>query len=511
MAEEKKSEEIKNIVKIEDAGPCKKKVSVEVLQEKIKEALSEEYKELKHGAEVPGFRKGRAPMRLLEKKFGSDITKQVKLKLLAEASESAVSDNEIDVLGDPDIKYDEIELPDEGSMKFDFEVEVRPEFELPSLEGIAVDKPKIEIGDDEINEQIASICKRAGVWEPKDGSVEDDDQVVADVLMDIEGVEEDDKRENIEITSSANGFVGGVPVEKLNELLAGAKAGDEKKTKVDVPATFYNEQLRGKSIEITIDIKDVKQLVPAELNEEFFTRIGVDDADELKDRISEQLEQQADSQAKQQMAEQIHEYLRKNVELDLPESIVADQSTRILQRQYSNMLMQGMEREQMDQQMGQLRSSSEDEARQQLKTFFVMDKVAENFKVEVTDEEVNSRIAQVAAMQGRRPEKMREELARDGSLAQFSLEIREQKCIEKMLETAEITEVDAAKKEKKAVKQAKKKAAKKAEKKPAAKTAKKKIAKKKTKEASDDTIAAKRTKTKATRKKSGVAKDKKEK
>ena len=405
MAEEKKTEEIKNIVTIEDAGPCKKKVSVEVLEEKIKQALTDEYKELKQGAEVAGFRKGRAPMRLLEKKFGSDITKQVKLKLLAEASESAVTDNDIDMLGDPDIDYEKIELPDEGSMKFDFEVEVRPDFELPSLEGIAVDKPKIEVGDDEIAEQIESICNRAGVWEPKDGAVEDEDRIVADVVMDIEGVEEDDKQENIEITSSGNGFVGGVPVENLNELLAGAKAGDEKKTKVDIPATFYNEQLRGKSVEITIDVKDVKQLVPAELNEDFFTRMGVDDETDLKDRISEQLEQQADARAKQQMAEQIHEYLRENVELDLPESIVADQSTRILQRQYSNMLMQGMEREQMDQQMGQLRSSSEDEARNQLKTFFVMDKVAEKLEIDVADEEVNSRIAQIAAMRGRRPEK----------------------------------------------------------------------------------------------------------
>ena len=484
MAEEKKSEEIKpeeikNIVTVEDAGPCKKKVSIEIPAEKIQQALTAEYKELKLGAEVPGFRKGRAPMRLLEKKFGSDITKQVKLKLLAEASESAVSDNDIDMLGDPDIKYDDIELPDEGSMKFDFEVEVRPDFELPSLEGISVDKPKIEIGDDEIAEQIESICKRAGVWEPKDGAVEDDDRIVADVVMDIEGVEEDAKHENVEITSAANGYVGGVPVENLNELLAGAKAGDEKKTKVDVPATFHNEQLRGKSIEITIDVKDVKQLVPAELNEDFFTRVGVDDEGDLKDRISEQLEQQADSQAKQKMAEQIHEYLSKNVKLELPESIVADQSTQILQRQYSNMLMQGMEREQMDQQMAQLRASSEDEARQQLKTFFVMDKVAETLKIEVTDEEVNSRIAQIAAMRGRRPEKMREELARDGSLAQFSLEIREQKCIDKILETAKITEVDAAKEKKKAVKKTKKKTAKKAEKKPAAKTAKKKTAKKK--------------------------------
>jgi len=490
MAEENKNENleeenteteietIKNIVTIEDAGPCKKKITIEILSEKIQQTLADEYKELQHDAAVPGFRKGRAPMRLIEKKFGSDITKQVKLKLLAEASDSAVSDNDIDMLGDPDIDYEAIELPEKDSMKFDFEVEVRPEFQLPALDGIAVDKPKITVGDGEIDEQIATICKRPGIWEPKEGAVEDGDRIVADVVMDIDEVEEDAKHENIEITADSNGFVAGVPVENLNEILAGAKAGEEKKTSVDVPATFHNEQLRGKSIAITMDVKEVKSLAPAELNEEFFTRIGVDDEADLRDKISEQLEQQADNQAKQQMAEQIHKYLRENTTLDLPESIVADQSTRILQRQYSNMLLQGMERELMDQQMGQMRSASEDEARDQLKTFFIMDKVAEKLEVQVTDEEVNSRIAQIAAMRGRRPENMKEELSRDGSLAQISLEIREQKCIEKMLENAIITEVKAEKKApKKAKKKTAKKAAKKTEKKPAAKTAKKKTAK----------------------------------
>ena len=475
--EKNETETIKNIVTVEDAGPCKKKITIEILQEKIQQALTDEFKELQRDAVVPGFRKGRAPMRLIEKKFGSDISKQVKLKLLAEASDSAVSDNEIDVLGDPDIDYEAIELPEKDSMKFDFEVEVRPDFELPTLDGIAVDKPKITVGDAEIDEQVATICKRSGIWEPKDGPVEDGDRIIADVVMDIEGVEEDDKHENIEITADSSGFVAGVPVENLNEILAGAKAGDEKKTKVDVPATFHNEQLRGKSIDIAIDVKEVKSLIPAELNEEFFTRIGLDDEADLRDKISEQLEQQADSQAKQQMAQQIHKYLREKTKLELPESIVADQSTRILQRQYSNMLLQGMEREQMDQQMGQMRSASEDEARDQLKTFFIMDKVAEKLEVEVTDEEVNSRIAQIAAMRSRRPEKMREELARDGSLAQFSLEIREQKCIDKMLEKAKITEVKA---EKKPAKKAKKKTSAKKTAKTSAKSKPKAAKKKKT-------------------------------
>ncbi|MHC4883341.1 MAG: trigger factor, partial [Planctomycetota bacterium] len=225
----------------------------------------------------------------------------------------------------------------------------------------------------------------------------------------------------------------------------GAKHGDEKKTTVDVPATYFNEEYRGKKVDLTIEVKEVKQMEPAELNEDFFKRFGVADADELKDGIRDQMSQQAERQAKAAMSEQVHTYLRENTKLDLPETVVAEQSLSLLQRQYSNMLMQGMTKEQVDEQMDQLRASSEEQAAEQLKAYFVMDKLADQFEIEVSEEEINGHIAYVAAMRGRRPEKMREELARDGSLTQFALQIREEKCIEKILEKATIKDVEEKK------------------------------------------------------------------
>lgn len=503
MADEKQEdakEEIKNIVTIEDAGPCKKKISIEILEEKIKATVKEDYDELRRDALIPGFRKGRVPMRLLEKKFGEDITKQVKVKLLADASDSAVKDNEIDMLGDPDIDFENIDLPETGSLKFDFEVEVRPDFELPALEGISVDKPKITFGDDEIDDAVVAMQKRAGIMEPKDGVIEIEDQVIANIVMNIEGVEEDEKRENIEITVVENGNIAGIPVENLSELIVGAKTGDKKTANVEVASTFYNEQYRGKKIAIEIDIKDVKSLVPAELNAAFFERLGIEDIDEMRERITESMEEQADRDARTNMSEQIQKHLIDNTNFDLPDSIIAEHSSRVLQREYTNMLIQGKQREEIEQQMGQLRASSEDQAKEQLKQFFIMAKVADILEVEVTEEEINGHIAQVAAYRGKRPEKMREELMKDGSLSQFSLQVREDKCIDKLLESAKITEVDGIK-EKPAAKKAVKKAAPKAKKansvkKPAAKKA---VKKEEDAAGNDGDIETKRKATKAKR------------
>jgi trigger factor len=245
------------------------------------------------------------------------------------------------------------------------------------------------------------------------------------------------------------GFVASIPVDGLDKLLKGTNHGDEKKTTVEIPSTYFNEDYRGKKVDVTIDVKEVKQMEPAELNEDFLKRFNADDVDDLKDMLRDQIGQQAERQAKSAMNEQVYSYLRENTDIELPEGIVAEQSLSILQRQYSNMLMQGMNKEQIDEQMDQLRANSDEQAAEQLKQYFIMDKIADKFEVEVSEEEINGHIAYVAAMRGRRPEKMREELARDGSLTQFAMQIREEKCIEKILETAKITEVDAAKASKK--------------------------------------------------------------
>jgi trigger factor len=450
----------KNTVTIEEAGPCRKKVIVEVPEETIKGATDEQYETLRKEALVPGFRKGRAPRRLLEKRFGKETSEQIKLKLLA--------------------------LPETGPMKFDFEVEVRPEFELPELEGIAVEKTRLQVTDEQIDRDVEQRLKWSGAWTPRhDEPVQLDDQIIADAVLKVEDVEEEDKRDNIEIYVRPSGFVAGIPVEKLDELLVGAKSGDTRQTTVEVPKTYFREEYRGKKVDVEVQVKDVKWLKPAALNEDFFKRFNVQDETELRENIRDVLHGQLEQQAREQMSEQIHKYLLDNTSFELPLDVVAAHSATLLKRQYVNLLMRGLPREQVDEHMEQLRASSEEQARQQLRTFFVMDKVAEKLEIEVSDEEVNGHIAQLAIQRGQRPERLREEMTRDGSLEQFKLQVREQKCIAKLLESARISEVEPKKKPKakKAAKKAVKKTAKKApsaEKKPASK--KKPAAKKKAKE-----------------------------
>jgi trigger factor len=425
---EEQAPEIKYTATIEEAGPCKKKVSIEVQEETIKSTTDEQYESLRKEALVPGFRKGRAPRRLLEKRFGKEATEQVKLKLLADASAAAIKDNELDSLGEPDIDFEKIELPETGPLKFDFEIEVRPQFDLPPLEGIPVTKTKLEVTDELIDREIQRIRKWSGLWTPREGgAVELEDQIIADVILKpvpstvegAEGIEEEQKLDNTEIYVRKNGFVGAIPVEKLDELLVGAKAGDVKQTSIEVPKTYVKEEFRGKKVDVQITIKDIKWLKPAELDENFLKRYEVKDEAELREKIHDILHSQLEQKGRSETTEQIYQYLLDNTNFDLPVDIVAEHSATLLKRQYVNLLMRGLPRQQVDEQMEQLRASSEEKAKQQFKVFFIIDKIAEKLGIEVSEEEINGQIAQLAIQQNRRPERMREEMERDGSLAQL--------------------------------------------------------------------------------------------
>ena len=296
------------------------------------------------------------------------------------------------------------------------------------------------------------------------GSVELEDQIVADAVLKIEGIEEDEKLDNVEIYVRQNGFVGAIPVEKLDELLVGATAGQTKETSVEVPKTFFREEYRGKKVDIQISIKDVKWLKPAELDENLLKRYGVEDKDELREKIQDTLHGRLETQGRTEMTEQIFEYLLDKTDLDLPVNVVAEQASSVLQRQYTNLLMRGLSREQIGEQMEQLQAGSEQQAEQQLKTFFIMDKIADKLNIDVSEEEINGHIAQLAMQRQQRPEKMKEDMERNGSLVQLTLEVRQDKCVAKLLETAVITEKkpEKAKKAKKPAKKTTKKATKKA-------------------------------------------------
>ena len=460
---------------VEDAGTLKKKVTVTVPAEKIAAKREELFGELSTSAQVPGFRIGRAPRRLLEKRFGKEVHQDVRNAVLGEGLGKALDQSDLKVLGEPDIDIDKIELPEQGDLVFSFEVEVAPEFDLPELKGIEVTKPAISVTEERVDEAIERVRLSNAKFEDTEEAAAENDVVVVAAKISGEDMEEAETTATLRL---APGQVEGLPLLDLGEKLSGKKAGDTAELEVKVPDVHPNESWQGKQAKVALTVNQVRKRVLPEIDDEYATSMGYDSLVELRESLKERMGMQVEQEVRRNMRQQVDEYLLGKTEFDLPEAAAKRNASRLLQRRYVELLQAGLPREQVDERMTELQASVTEQANRDMKLYFIMDKIAEENGIEVTDEEINSQVAYMAMQYGQRPEKMRQQLEADGTLQQVAESIRDGKVVSKLLDDATVTdaepEAEAAKDEKdKPAKKTAKKSAKKAAKKTAKKTAKK--------------------------------------
>ncbi|QDU33850.1 Trigger factor [Poriferisphaera corsica] len=481
MSEATKEDRPELNVSVEDSGPARKMLKIVIPESRIKTKIEETFGTLQEDAQIPGFRRGRAPRRLLQKRFGDSIRDDAKGQLLSEAYSQAIEEKELDVIGEPDVKNaDKIELPESGDLTLEVEVEITPEVDLPEFKDIKVTKVAAEVTDEDVEEEINRYRERFG----KAAAIADAKIEAGDFLKADAHIYPQDKKGDADAVivhlhdtyimvngenAEFKGHVAGIVVEDLGKKLAGKKVGDELSIEMDGPASHENDDIKDKPIAIEIKINAIERLEPAPI-EEVIKNVGMETEADFRDKLKEMLVAQKDREQKSDMYTQVNDQLIEKVALELPEGLTGRQIERVLQRQRMEALYRGTSENEIADQLAESRNESEEAAKKQLKLFFIIDKASRELDVDVNENEINGQIAMYAMQQGRRPEKLRQEMQKRGEIEQLYLQIREQKTLDKILEVAEIEEVAA--KEKEAKPAAKKKASKK-------KASKKKASKKK--------------------------------
>ncbi len=429
-------------IKVEDAGPATKKVQVEIPADRIKSKLAEQFKELRAQANIPGFRVGHAPAKLIEKKFSHDVRDQVRRTLISESYEQAVEKNSLQVIGEPQFDNpDAIEMKDDQPLTYSFEVEVQPEIKLPLLTGLKVKKPKIEIKEENIDQAMTNLREQQGALVPvEDRGAQAKDFLVADVhVKDGETVLTHQHDAQIVVRP---GRIGGIQIDDLDKQLDGIKPGEARTINAKAPESHANEALRGKDVQIEVKAKDIKKLELAEITPAFLEDLGFEKESELRDALKEQMVQRIEYDVQQSMREQINRYLLENVQIELPTKLSEKQTDRIVQRRTMDLLMRGLPEDKVADLVEKLKEGAKDEGARELKLFFILQKIAQQENVDVDESELNGRVAMLAAQKGERPEKMKGEMSKDGSLSNLYIQMREQKAVDKILETALIEEVE---------------------------------------------------------------------
>jgi trigger factor len=429
-------------IAVSDAGPATKKIAVEIPQDRIETLKKQQFQAVRREAHIPGFRPGHAPVSLLAKKFEKEIQDQVRQQIISESYQQAVQKNELKVVGEPEFAEGTNldKLPTEGGLKYELTVEVQPAFDLPNLEGLEIKKPKITVTETNVDQAMQNLREQQGALVPVEGEAQPKDFLVGDFHL-KEGDNVLGHQHGAQLVV-ANGRVAGIEIPDLESKLVGIKPGDTKTLEADVPADFPQTEIAGKKVSIEIKVNDIKRLEPAVIDADFLESLGFADEKELREALREQLVERINFDVAEAQRNQVRKYILDNTNIELPTKMTGRQSDRVVQRRAIDLMQRGVPEAHLRANLDSLRQGASDEATRDLKLFFVLARIAEEREVEVDESELNGRIAMMAAMRGERPEKLKQQMAKDGSLQNLYLQLREQKALDTILDKAKIEETE---------------------------------------------------------------------
>ncbi|MCP4265391.1 MAG: trigger factor [Candidatus Brocadiaceae bacterium] len=431
-------------IDIEEIGPCKKLIKIEVPKEKIEAEWQTQLKEVARMANLPGFRKGKAPRQILEKKFGDRIVDEVKRAVVSESYQQAIEENKLSPVGDPDISDINIELG--KSLKYEITLEVLPTFELGEYKGMPLKKKFVTVTDEDVDSALKTLSRqKTQLTVVTKGKVEDEDYIICDCKVDVNGevVWED---EELEVMASGP-KVADVNVPDLKSNLVGAKSGDELTIDVQLEDNFSIEKYRNKPAKLAISIKEIKRPVSPDINDELAKQVGYDTLDELKEFLSKRLDMEKKRMAEGEMMEQITSNLVEMADFEMPEDLMKNQSSEKLQKYQLDLLNKGTPPEEIEKNIEDLKSASDESVVKDFKMSLVLEHIAEKERIFVTEDDVNQRISEMAGMYGMEPAGMKQQLEKMNSMSNLRHQLKESKTLNFVMKEANIEEIEDVKEE----------------------------------------------------------------
>jgi trigger factor len=440
-AEEEKPAKLQLEVKIDKRGTCQRHITVVIPREDIDRYLDKEFGELAGTAQVPGFRPGRAPRKLIEHRFRKDITEKIKGSLVIDSIAQISEDEDLSAISEPDFKLDAVEVPEKGPMTFEFDLEVRPEFDMPQWRGLTIQKPVHEFNAEDVDRALQNVLSRQGKLIPVEGPASAGDYLSTKLTFkDGERVLSRADQETIRIRPLLT-FRDG-KIEKFDEALVGVCAGETRTAEAVLTEGVLDESLRGKKITAVFEVQEIKRLELPELTPELLETIGnFQSVAELRDVIKENLERRLEYHQHQNARDQITTALTAGAQWDLPPEMLRRQGRREMQRALMELQRAGFSDEEIRARENELRQDIQANTARALKEHFILERIAEEQEIEPAEGDYDAEIELIAAQTERTPRRVRARMEKEGLMDVLRNQIIERKVIEVILSHAQFEEV----------------------------------------------------------------------
>lgn len=426
--------------KVDYKGECAYEVGVKISAANLQKHADTMLDEFRSEAELPGFRKGRAPRKLIERKFGKALKSEVEGRVVSAAFEKLIKDEELRPLGMPDI--DGLEEDQERSLEvpleFTFKFEVAPRVELGKYRGVEVEKPVLKIEDKQVEEAIDRLRERHSVFETLEGGVAaEGDQVVIDFEGKVDG--------EVFAGGSAEGYPYILGTQRFfpefEEVLKGASPGDELTCQVTFPEDYRQETLQGKTADFTITVKEVKRRQLPELTAELAKQSGFESVEDMREKTAERLRNAADQECTQVAEGNALEAVVNDSTFEIPAGLVERTTEREYQERVQRMLSQRVPMSEIEAHSDELRQSLRENVERDIKRMVVLGEIGEAEGIEVTDDDFAAEMEEMAQRIGVDANMLGEYLAEDQERRSgYEDRIYRAKALKVIMDSAKITE-----------------------------------------------------------------------
>jgi trigger factor len=426
---------------VKEVGPCKLEIRIEVAADRVKEEIDHKYRDLNDSMALPGFRKGHAPRNVLERKFGKALLDDLKFELLSGSFEEVKEERKLEPVGEPELEAEKLTIEEGKPFVFEMKIEVRPTFEIKQYEGLKVTKPPVTVEEKDIENVLKGFQEsKAELIPAEDNVAREGDQLTADFTLVVDGKAVDTGENNAVLLSPDIQFFG-KELPEFYKAIVGKKVGDTVEVPVKLPDDFVDKAHAGKDSVIKTLIKGVKQKKLPAVDVDFAKKhFDMDTVDELKADVRKRIEREKEASGRAAMGEQLVEELVKANDFPMPEGLITSGTEEAMRRAQLDLAMKGIPEEEIQKVTEKDKTNSRENMAKALKAHFILEHLAQKEKIFVTEDQVEERVAQMAAQIGKWPHEMKAYLEERGLLSQLRRSMREELVKEFLLSKAVIEE-----------------------------------------------------------------------
>ncbi len=418
-------------IEVNELNPVKRTMFIEVGPEVVTAETDKVVRRYAEKAKIPGFRPGKAPLSVVRSRFRQEVSEEVKDQLISRLYHDAAKEKGVHALGDPVL--DEVMYEEGKPFSFKTTFEIWPEIDPKGYEGVEVNRPTEQVGEDEVEDALEKLRENQAKLVSKEKKSETGDFLLADIeATPSEGDPFTREKVLVEIGSSHN-------LPEFNDRIEGAGKGSVLEFSVTYPKEHPNTDLAGREVAYKLTVHEVKVRELPDLDDELAKDLGeFDSLKELTGRIRTDLTARKKADADNQVRKQLMDKIILENPVTLPDLLVEEETRHRMEEMVRNMMMQGVDPQKVDVDWKEVRGRQEEPARKAVHGRLLLDAIAEKLDLAVEASEVDQRVREESERMGEPYQEVRKRLAESGGLQSIRVQMLREKALDQMVATAEI-------------------------------------------------------------------------